>query len=111
MYTKARLDQTPLEAATWTKEESAAAASIWRASVEADPNNELWGRMTRRRLEGEAIRDAMLAVSGALDRWEQQGLTGDPWPFMAMCSVSRLQQILGRALDSELKRFRIGRTG
>ncbi len=34
----------------------------------ADPQNRLWHRMRLRRLEGEAIRDAMLAVSGRLDR-------------------------------------------
>jgi hypothetical protein len=32
-----------------------------------DPDNRLWGRMTRRRLEAEAIRDSLLAVSGQLD--------------------------------------------
>lgn len=33
-----------------------------------DPNNELWHRMPIKRLEGEAIRDAILAVSGQLNR-------------------------------------------
>ena len=33
-----------------------------------DPGNDLLWRARRRRLEGEAIRDAMLAVSGTLDR-------------------------------------------
>jgi hypothetical protein len=33
-----------------------------------DPENELLWRQSRRRLEGEAIRDAMLAVSGRLNR-------------------------------------------
>ena len=33
----------------------------------ADPENRLWHRAAIRRLEGEAIRDAMLAVSGRLD--------------------------------------------
>ena len=32
-----------------------------------DPENSLFTRMTRRRLEGEAVRDALLAVSGRLD--------------------------------------------
>jgi len=36
-------------------------------STQIDPDNRLVGRMTRRRLEFEAWRDAMLAVSGALD--------------------------------------------
>jgi hypothetical protein len=38
------------------------------AAVEADPTNLLFHRMPVRRLEGEAIRDAILAVSGRLDR-------------------------------------------
>ena len=33
-----------------------------------DPNNELWHRMPLKRLEGEAIRDSILAVSGQLNR-------------------------------------------
>jgi hypothetical protein len=33
-----------------------------------DPNDRLLGRMPRRRLEAEALRDAVLAVSGQLDR-------------------------------------------
>jgi hypothetical protein len=32
-----------------------------------DPGNRLWHRMPAKRLEGEALRDAMLAVSGRLD--------------------------------------------
>ncbi len=32
-----------------------------------DPENRLWGRMDRRRLESEAVRDALLAVAGRLD--------------------------------------------
>src|SRR5262249_24394508 len=34
---------------------------------EQDPDSKLWHRMSVRRLEAEAIRDAMLAVSGRLD--------------------------------------------
>ena len=34
---------------------------------EADSSNRLWSRFPKRRLEAEAIRDAMLAVSGQLD--------------------------------------------
>lgn len=33
-----------------------------------DPDNEFWHRMPIKRLEGEAIRDSLLAVSGRLDR-------------------------------------------
>ncbi len=44
------------------------AATTSTAALETDPNNTYWGRWTRRRLEGEAIRDSMLLVSGLLDR-------------------------------------------
>jgi hypothetical protein len=37
-------------------------------TLRVDPDNRLWGRMNRRRLEAEAIRDSLLAVSGRLDR-------------------------------------------
>jgi hypothetical protein len=35
---------------------------------QADPDNRLWTRHLRRRLEGEVLRDAMLAVAGTLNR-------------------------------------------
>jgi hypothetical protein len=37
------------------------------ATVAADPENRLFGRANRRRLEAECLRDTMLAVSGQLD--------------------------------------------
>ena len=38
------------------------------ATATADPENRLWGRFEVRRLEAEAVRDALLAVGGKLDR-------------------------------------------
>ncbi|MEZ6013595.1 MAG: DUF1553 domain-containing protein [Planctomycetota bacterium] len=50
-------------------------SEVWQQSVshdalalERDPTNELLWRQNRRRLEAEAIRDSLLAVSGLLDR-------------------------------------------
>ncbi len=37
------------------------------ATVAADPENRLFGRMNRRRLDAEAIRDSLLAVANRLD--------------------------------------------
>ncbi|XRQ04815.1 MarR family winged helix-turn-helix transcriptional regulator [Actinomadura welshii] len=50
-------------------------------------------------------------VMGVLDRWEDRGLHGGPWPFMAICAVGRLNQLLTKALDVELKRQDLTRTG
>jgi hypothetical protein len=60
-------------------------------ALKADPDNKLFGRMNRRRLEGEAVRDAMLAVSGQLNTKAggksiypelpaEVGKLGDRWP-------------------------------
>ncbi len=37
-------------------------------TLEDDPDNAFFGRMPRKRLEGEAVRDAMLSISGQLNR-------------------------------------------
>jgi hypothetical protein len=36
--------------------------------LKADPDNQLFGRMNRRRLEAGGVRDSLLAVAGRLDR-------------------------------------------
>jgi Protein of unknown function (DUF1553) len=36
-------------------------------TYKADPDNRLWGRMNRQRLESEAIRDNLLSAAGRLD--------------------------------------------
>ncbi|MDA0284834.1 MAG: DUF1549 and DUF1553 domain-containing protein, partial [Planctomycetota bacterium] len=41
-------------------------ARQWHAALTKDPRNRFFSRGTRRRLEGEAIRDAMLAAAGQL---------------------------------------------
>jgi hypothetical protein len=42
-------------------------SSVSAATLARDPENRLFGRMNRQRLEAEAIRDSLLAVSGKLD--------------------------------------------
>jgi hypothetical protein len=37
-------------------------------ALRADPDNRFWGRVNRRRLEAEAVRDNILAVAGRLER-------------------------------------------
>jgi hypothetical protein len=44
--------------------------------VEADPDNRLWGRASRRRLSAEELRDTLLVVADRLDR-----SPGGPHPF------------------------------
>ncbi len=60
-------------------------SSTWRqgsvpdaTAVTADPENRLWHHMSARRLEAEAIRDAILAAAGRLDR-ELYGPPIDPY--------------------------------
>ena len=45
---------------------SPAVVAAWQQSLQSDQKNRLWTRMSRRRLEGEAIRDAMLLAAGQL---------------------------------------------
>jgi hypothetical protein len=49
-------------------------ASSWQRSLKLDRENRLWSRMSRRRLEGEAVRDSMLAAAGQLS--ERRGGPG-----------------------------------
>ena len=46
-------------------------------AIEKDPDNRWLGRMTGHRLEAEAIRDAMLFVTGRLDRTQGGPASGD----------------------------------
>lgn len=46
-------------------------------AIQADPKNNLWHHRPPKRLEGEAIRDSLLAMSGRLDRT----LFGEPIPI------------------------------
>jgi hypothetical protein len=57
-----QLHRLILNSATWQK------STDWNESAASiDPENMLWWRMSRRRLEAEAVRDSLLAVAGRLD--------------------------------------------
>jgi cytochrome c553 len=47
------------------------------SAVAADPTNSLWHHLPPKRLEGEVIRDALLAISGRLD----ESMFGEPIPI------------------------------
>ncbi|HEY6168729.1 MAG TPA: DUF1553 domain-containing protein, partial [Verrucomicrobiae bacterium] len=51
------------------------ASAYNEANYAADPDNTLHWRMSKRRLDAESIRDAMLAVAGKLDLTPQSGST------------------------------------
>ncbi|PAW91492.1 MAG: hypothetical protein B9S33_00955 [Pedosphaera sp. Tous-C6FEB] len=50
-----------------SKPKAAATAELFAKNAAKDPNNTLWWRADRRRLDAESIRDALLHVSGDLD--------------------------------------------
>ena len=47
----------------------------WAQSSAADPENRLFWRQNRRRMEAEQLRDTILAISGALNLSQRGGLT------------------------------------
>jgi hypothetical protein len=53
--------------AEWTNSQQTAAKESWEKSRRVDPENRWRARMNRQRLDGEAIRDSMLASSGRLN--------------------------------------------
>ena len=55
-----------LNSATY-RQASFGKGEAWDRALRVDPDNQLLSRMPRNRLAGEAIRDAMLAVSGTLN--------------------------------------------
>jgi hypothetical protein len=71
------------------------------AAVKADPLNKLLHRMPVRRLEAEAIRDAMLAVSGRLDR---RVYGPGPLPYLTPFMVGRGRPGASGPLDGDGRR-------
>jgi hypothetical protein len=60
-----------LNSSTWQQ-----STAYQHAAAEVDPDNRLLWRMNRRRLEAEALRDALLAFSGRLDHAMHGSLLG-----------------------------------
>jgi hypothetical protein len=59
---------------------ASSADAVWRAAMERDPKNYRWSRYPRRRLQGETLRDMMLAVSGSLNRVQNGESVRPPLP-------------------------------
>lgn len=68
--------------------------------ADLDPQNDWWHRMPVRRLEGEAIRDAILSVSGRLDR----RLAGPPIPVYVTSFMQGRGRPRGGPLDGNGRR-------
>ncbi|HEY3967976.1 MAG TPA: DUF1553 domain-containing protein [Planctomycetaceae bacterium] len=73
--------------AEWTSEQQAAAAASWKKSRQADPENRLLARRNRQRLEGEAIRDAMLAAAERLSPRRGGAGVRPPLPAEVMATL------------------------
>lgn len=66
----------------------------WDTLVSIDPDNRWLGRMPRRRLEGEAIRDAMLAVAGRLNHQQAGPGIRPPLPQEVVSKLLKNQWIV-----------------
>jgi hypothetical protein len=69
------------------------------AALACDPDNRLFGRMNRQRLEGEAIRDSLLAVAGGLD-----GARGGP-PFTDLAVPRRTLYLMAARTGANTSDF------
>jgi len=58
-------------------------SDVSKAAFEADPDNRNWGRMNRRRLDLEQMRDSLVFAAGKLDTSQTGGKSVDLWsqPF------------------------------
>lgn len=74
-------------------------SSVSTATLARDPDNRLFGRMNRRRLEAEAIRDSLLSVSGRLD-----GTQGGP-PFTDLAVPRRTLYLMSARTGANTSDF------
>ncbi|MBX3415581.1 MAG: DUF1553 domain-containing protein [Pirellulales bacterium] len=90
--------------ANWSAEETHAAQEIFARSSAADPDNKWLWRRRRVRLDGESIRDAMLAVSGNLS--DRRGGPGIRPPLPPEVTVTLLKDQWNISGDSDDHRRR-----
>lgn len=76
------------------RQSSHGAGPEWQASLQQDPSNELLSRMPRRRLEGEAIRDSLLAAAGLLNRKRGGPSIRPPLPKEVTSTLLRNQWVV-----------------
>ncbi len=76
----------------------------WEMAVQIDPQNQLFSRFPRKQLSGEAIRDAMLAVSGRLN--ETMGGPSVHLPLPSEVEVTLLKKHRHAPSDLEEQRRR-----
>lgn len=67
LHRKILLSSTYRQSGTLSSDATADEQAAWKANLASDPRARLLSRFPRQRLEGEALRDAMLAVSGRLN--------------------------------------------
>jgi hypothetical protein len=75
----------------WTEAENQLARKCWQEATAIDPDNEHLTRMRRRRLEGEAIRDALLAVTGQLSQRREGPGVRPPLPEELVATLLKNQ--------------------
>ena len=71
---------------------NATEVTAWKRANAADPENRLLWRRNRRRLDAESLRDALLAVSGQLDRKQ----FGNTLTFSGRLAVEKQEQKVDR---------------
>jgi hypothetical protein len=73
----------------WSGEQQESALKNWKAARQVDPENRLLARMSRQRLDGEVIRDAMLAAADRLS--PRRGGPGVRPPLPAVVAATLLK--------------------
>ncbi|MHC4995747.1 MAG: DUF1549 and DUF1553 domain-containing protein, partial [Planctomycetota bacterium] len=90
--------------AAWSKRDTNHARQAWDALIETDPSNTLLGRMNRKRMEGEAIRDTMLLAAGQLsDRRGGMGVR-PPLPAEIIATVHKGHWIVSKNEEDHRRR-------